>query len=119
MQIDTRSHLTVDIRASIARAYDSKISRRDRELTRQHLAYMLTQYTEPNTLIAPTLAAIQVIDQRHPASGWHTRPAGLIAIGIFVGVTAGVIVGLILYKTHWNSAEPEPAAIAPAAPVKP
>lgn len=116
MPINPKSHASIDVQASIDRADDTSLSPSDRELTRQHLAYMLTQLKEPSTFIEPTRAALRAMNQRPPDTpSWLRRHIETITIGVIIGV----IVGLILYKTHWNSAEPTPTATTPAAPVKP
>jgi hypothetical protein len=89
--MDTRSELTVDVEASIAKAYDTALSAKEQEAVRQHLAYMLPKLRDPNTLIAPIQAALVALQSRVPAKQWHDHLMAKVIGGI---VFALVIAGL-------------------------
>jgi len=89
--MDTRSELTTDVEASIAKAYDTALPAKGQEAVRKHLAYILPKLREPNTLIAAIQAALVALQGRVPAKSWHDHSAAKVIGGI---VLALLIAGL-------------------------
>lgn len=91
--MNTQSELTQDIENSIKMAYDTHLSMRERELIREHLAYVLTRMDHPNVLIDRIQAALSFMAER--TIPWYQRPIGLILVGVAVAILSSVITRMI------------------------
>jgi hypothetical protein len=90
--MDTRSELTVDVEASINKAYDSNLSVAEQKAVREHLIYILAKLREPNTTIEPIKAALVVLDSRFRAAPpWFQRPFGVVVLAVIGSVIAAGI----------------------------
>lgn len=90
--MDSRSELTVDIDASICKAYDASLPPDEQEAVRQHLAYILTKIREPHTQVDPIKAALAVIDAREQKMlTWFQRPLGVVTLAVIGSVIAAGI----------------------------
>lgn len=72
--MDTKSLLTVDVEASISKAYDASLPAKVQEQICAHLAYILRKLKEPNSLIEPVRAALVVMQGRALKKQWHDNP---------------------------------------------
>lgn len=95
MPINTRSELTVDIEASIAKAYISELPSRELKEIRDHLSFILPKLKDPNSLIEPIKQALSAMDSRKK---WFEKPLGILLIGIIVTIISGGII----FKLGWN-----------------
>lgn len=93
--MNTRSELTVDIEASISKAYASKLLSHEQKEVREHLSFILPKLKEPNTLIEPIKQALTAIDSR---KSWFEKPLGILVISI-VGT---IIAAGVIFKFGWN-----------------
>lgn len=93
--MNSRSELTIDIEASIAKAYDSKLPSCEQKAIREHLSFILPKLKEPNTLIEPIKQALAAIDSR---KSWYEKPLGVLAISI----VGAIIASGIIFKLGWN-----------------
>lgn len=95
--MNTKSTLTVDVEASIAKAYDTALTAKEQEQVRQHLSFILPQLKEPNTLIEPVRGALLAIQTR-PAPKSRYAGAGMIAWTL----VSGLIIAGIAKFFGWN-----------------
>ncbi|MCI1003286.1 hypothetical protein [Herbaspirillum sp. C7C8] len=81
--------MTVDVNASISKAYDSSLSDEEQQFVREHLSYILAKLREPHAQIEPIKAALLALDarivQRLP---WFQRPIGIIMLAVIGSVIA-------------------------------
>ncbi|MCX7219649.1 MAG: hypothetical protein NTY70_12150 [Burkholderiales bacterium] len=84
--MNTQSELTVDVEASIAKAYDTGLPKSEQQKVREHLAFILPKLLEPNTLIAPTRAALVAMQSRSKMKPCYESPAGVIILTIAGGL---------------------------------
>lgn len=96
--MNENSELTVDVEASIAKAYDAALPLTEQEKVRRHLTYILPKLRKPNTLIAPIQAALVTMQGRPAAKQWYEHAVAKTIGGI---CTALVIAGLT-YFLGWN-----------------
>ncbi|AOE87956.1 hypothetical protein [Pseudomonas sp. TCU-HL1] len=93
------SELTIDIKKSIASAYDLNLPKKKMEEVKSHLAYILPRLHEPNTLINQIKEALAFIHEQEGRTqswkDWLVKPVlvaiatGLITapISFYVGIT--------------------------------
>lgn len=97
--MNTKSLLIVDVEASIAVAYQPKLSKVKRQETQAHLAHFLSVAKEPNTLIQRSKDAILFLQEEDKKEKhWHERPLGVLAIT----AVSGLIVSLVAWKFGLN-----------------
>lgn len=96
--MDTRSELTVDVEASIAKAYDTALPANEQEAVRQHLVYILPKLREPNTLIVPIQAALLVLQSRAPAKRWQDHSV----IKVVGGILLALVIAGLTKLLGWN-----------------
>ena len=89
--LNEKSELEDDIRASIAKAYDTALPAHEQESVRRHLAFILPKLKEPNTYIAPVQAALMAIQSRPVVKQWHEHAAARVIGGVLLAL---VIAGL-------------------------
>ena len=89
--MNEKSELTVDVEASIAKAYDTALPAQEQESVRRHLAFILPKLKEPNTFIAPVQAALMAIQRRPVIKQWHEQTAAKVIGGVLLAL---VIAGL-------------------------
>jgi hypothetical protein len=89
--VNEKSELTVDVEASIAKAYDTALPTQEQESVRRHLAFILPKSKEPNTLIAPVQAALMAIQSRPVVKQWHEHAVAKVIGGVLLAL---VIAGL-------------------------
>lgn len=90
--MDTRSELTVDVEASISKAYDVSLPTKEQELVRSHLAYMLPKLREPNSLIVPVQNALVAMQGRGSGKKIHEHlVVRIIGSLVFALVVAGIV----------------------------
>jgi hypothetical protein len=95
--MNTKSELTVDVEASIAKAYDTALSAKEQEQIRQHLSFVLPKLKEPNTFIEPVRSALLAMQSR-PAPKPLYASAGAI---VWTLVSALIIAGIVKLL-GWN-----------------
>lgn len=89
------SDRTVDVEASIAKAYDTGLPAQEQESVRRHLTFILPKLKEPNTLIAPVQAALMAIQSRPVAKQWHEHTAAKVIGGVLAALVIAVLTKLL------------------------
>jgi hypothetical protein len=90
--MDGYSELTVDVEASINKAYDAGLPVAEQLKVRRHLARILTKLREPNSLIEPIKAALATMSARELKKlPWFQRPFGVLFLAILGSVIAAGI----------------------------
>ncbi|MCU6501998.1 hypothetical protein LPN04_29820 [Rugamonas sp. A1-17] len=114
MQTDPQSTATVDVDASLARAYNATLPTAEQQLIYEHLTSLLPQLSEPNSYIAPCREAVRVMEARFAGQKkWHEKPLGAVTLMVVGGFIGGLLVLFVGYKLRINGTDaphsPSPA----------
>lgn len=96
--MDTKSELTVDVEASIAKAYNTALPMKEQEAVREHLAYILPKLRGPNTLIEQIRAALGALQSRTPGKPWHEH----VVVRVMGGIVLALVIAGLTKLLGWN-----------------